>query len=113
MTVKSPKASLKSTKKNRPGGGAKVPGVTKSREASENKSFGRKSQVKRLRPGELNGLVLGFMRKNEKDLPMSPTTIAKGIERSSGAVQNCLGRLAKAKEVRLVKKVPRRYGLKK
>jgi predicted RNA-binding protein (virulence factor B family) len=112
MTVEAPKASAKTTKKSRTGGRAKAP-VPKSREASATKSSGRKSQAKRLRPGELNGLVLGFMQKNEKDLPMSPTTIANGIKRSSGAVGNCLGRLAKAKEVRLVKKVPRKYSLKK
>ena len=68
--------------------------------------------VKRLRPGQLDGLVLSFMHKHEKDLPMSPGTIAKGIGRSSGAVGNCLERLAKAKQARLAKKAPREYDLK-
>jgi hypothetical protein len=61
---------------------------------------------KRLRPGELNGLVLAYMRKNEKDLPMTPGTIAKALGRSSGAVGNCLERLAKDGKARQAKKLP-------
>lgn len=72
----------------------------------------RNGHSKRLRPGQLDGLVLSFMHGNEKDLPMSPGTIAKGIGRSSGAVGNCLERLAKAKKARLAKKAPREYDLK-
>ena len=67
---------------------------------------------KRLRPGELDGLVLTYMCKREKELPMSPSAIAKGIGRSSGAVGNCLERLAKGKQARLAGKSPRRYDLK-
>jgi hypothetical protein len=66
---------------------------------------------RRLRPGQLDGLVLAYMENHKGNLPVSPTTVAKGIGRSSGAVANCLGRLAKAKEVRLAEKKPRRYGL--
>ncbi len=73
---------------------------------------GRGAHLERLRPGQLDGLVLSFMHKHEKDLPMSPGTIAKGIGRSSGAVGNCLERLAKAKQARLAKKAPREYDLK-
>jgi hypothetical protein len=68
--------------------------------------------TKRLRPGELDGLVLSYMCKNEKELPVTPGTIAKAIGRSSGAVGNCLERLAKAKKARLTKKAPRAYDLK-
>ena len=67
---------------------------------------------KRLRPGELDGLVLAQMRRDESALPASPTTIAKALGRSSGAVGNCLERLAKAKKVRRAKKSPRAYDLK-
>ena len=67
---------------------------------------------RRLRPGELNGLVLAYMAKHKADGPLSPSAIARGIHRSSGAVANCLGRLAKEKKVRQVKKRPRRYVLK-
>jgi hypothetical protein len=71
----------------------------------------RKQGGKRLRPGQLEGLVLGYMKKHKDELPVGPTTVARGIKRSSGAVGNCLGRLEQAEKVRLVGKKPRRYDL--
>ncbi|MBS1893761.1 MAG: hypothetical protein JST59_20870 [Actinobacteria bacterium] len=70
--------------------------------------------AKRLRPGELDGLVIADMRGREDSLPLGATAIAKGIERSSGAVGNCLERLAKADDspVRRVQAKPRTYDLK-
>jgi hypothetical protein len=65
----------------------------------------------RLRPGQLDGLVLGYMKKHKDELPITATKVARGIKRSSGAVGNCLERLAKAKKVRRVGKKPRRYDL--
>jgi hypothetical protein len=65
----------------------------------------------RLGPGELDKLVLGYMRRRKNDAPHSPSAVAKGIKRSSGAVANCLGRLAAAEKVRLTAKKPRRYEL--
>lgn len=65
----------------------------------------------RLRPGELDGLVLGYMRKHKKELPLTATAIGKGIGRSGGAVANCLARLAKRKEARQAKRKPRAYDL--
>jgi hypothetical protein len=47
----------------------------------------------RLRPGQLDGLLLGYMKKHKAELPLSPSAVAQGISRSSGAVGNCLGRL--------------------
>ena len=64
---------------------------------------------KRLRPGELDGLVLAYMRKHKADAPLTASAIGKGIGRSSGAVANCLVRLAKAKKVRQAKRKPRAY----
>jgi hypothetical protein len=64
---------------------------------------------KRLRPGELDGLVLSHLCKHQKDGPLTATAVAKGIDRSAGAVANCLARLAEAKKVRLAKKTPRAY----
>ena len=84
-------------------------------DAARAKGAARKANAsgsKRLRPGELDGLVLSQMRKNESELPASPTAIAKAIGRSSGAVGNCLERLTKAKRVRRAKKSPRAYDLK-
>jgi hypothetical protein len=66
---------------------------------------------KRLRPGELDDLVLAHMAKHKDDGPLTATTIGKGLGRSPGAVANCLGRLAKDKKVRQVKKRPRAYVL--
>lgn len=80
-------------------------GAGKSTKAS---SAGKKG---RLGPGELDKLVLAYMRKHKEDAPHTPSAIAKGIERSSGAVANCLGRLEGQKKVRLVKPKPREYEL--
>lgn len=66
----------------------------------------------RLRPGELDGLVLAFMRQHKKDLPLTATAIGNGIGRSPGAVANCLARLAKRREARQAKRKPRAYDLK-
>ncbi|MGN6587174.1 MAG: hypothetical protein ACTHKT_06830 [Solirubrobacterales bacterium] len=65
----------------------------------------------RLAPGELDKLVLGYMRRHKKAAPHTASAVAKGIERSSGAVANCLGRQEKKGKVRLVKPKPREYEL--
>jgi hypothetical protein len=67
------------------------------------------AKPKRLRPGELDKLVLAYMRKHKEDGPSTASAIAKGIGRSSGAVANCLARLTKSKEVRQARKSPRAY----
>ncbi len=67
---------------------------------------------KRLRPGELDGLVLSYLCKHREEWPLTATAVGKGIGRSPGAVANCLKRLAKTKKVRLAKKAPRAYLLK-
>ena len=65
----------------------------------------------RLRPGELDGLVLTYMKEHQGELPLTASAIANGIERSSGAVANCLARLAKQKKARQAKRKPRAYAL--
>lgn len=96
---------------------------TKAKEATRAKTASSKPKAtaasnggakhkKRLRPGELDGLVLSYLCKHEGELPLTASAIGKGIEKSSGAVANCLARLAKAKKVRLAKKTPRAYDLK-
>lgn len=67
---------------------------------------------KRLRPGELEGLVLSYMAEHKKDAPLTASSIGKGIGRSAGATANCLARLAKQKAVRQAKRKPRAYVLK-
>jgi hypothetical protein len=69
------------------------------------------SKRDRLAPGELDKLVLGYMRRHKKDAPHTASAVAKGIERSSGAVANCLGRQEKKGKVRLFKPKPREYEL--
>jgi DNA-binding transcriptional regulator GbsR (MarR family) len=68
---------------------------------------------KRLRPGELDGLVLAYMSMHEADGPLTASALAKSIGRSSGAIANCLRRLTKAKKVRQAKKAPRAYVVRK
>lgn len=68
--------------------------------------------TKRLRPGELDGLVLTYMGKHKDDGPLTASAIGKGIDRSSGAVANCLARLTRDKKVRQAKRKPRAYALK-
>jgi hypothetical protein len=67
---------------------------------------------RRLRPGELDGLVLTYIRKHKGDGPLTASAIGKGIGRSSGAVANCLMRLVKEKRIRQAKKRPRAYVIK-
>jgi hypothetical protein len=68
---------------------------------------------RRLRPGELDGLVLAYLREH-KDGPLTATAIAKGLGgRSAGAVANCLARLVKDKKVRQAKQAPRAYAISK
>jgi hypothetical protein len=48
--------------------------------------------AQRLRPGQLDGLVLEYI--NSQDAAMGATAVAKALGRSAGAVGNCLMRLA-------------------
>ena len=70
------------------------------------------AKAKRLRPGELDGLVLSYLAAHKDDGPLTATAIGKGIEHSAGAVSNCLTRLAKEKKVRQAKRKPRAYVVK-
>lgn len=71
----------------------------------------RPRAAKRLRPGELDNLVLTYMAKHKAEAPLSASAIANGIGRSGGAVSNCLLRLAKDKKVRLARRRPRGFAL--
>lgn len=66
---------------------------------------------RRLKAGGLEPLVLAYLKKNADSGPHGPTTVAKALERSSGAVGNCLVRLTKDKKVRQDSDKPRRYSL--
>lgn len=65
---------------------------------------------KRLRAGELDGLVLSYLCKHREAGPLSAPAIAKGLGgRSAGAVSNCLERLVRERKVRRAKDRPRSY----
>jgi DNA-binding IclR family transcriptional regulator len=70
------------------------------------------AKAKRLRPGELDGLVLAHLAEHKGGGALTATAIGKGIERSAGAVANCLVRLVRDGKVRQAKKRPRAYVLK-
>jgi hypothetical protein len=70
-----------------------------------------KAADEHLKPGQLDKLVLAYLKDNADSGPHGPTTVAKALVRSSGAVGNCLVRLTKAKEVRQDSDKPRRYSL--
>lgn len=65
----------------------------------------------RLKPGGLEPLVLAYLEENADSGPHGPTAIAKALERSSGAIGNCLVRLTRAKKVHEVSDKPRRYNI--
>jgi hypothetical protein len=92
---------------------AAKPEGTKPEARGARKGGGNSTGTKRLRPGELDGLVVAHMRERGEVLPLGAAAIAKGIERSSGAVGNCLERLAKGDTgpVRRVTDKPRAYDL--
>jgi DNA-binding transcriptional ArsR family regulator len=64
---------------------------------------------KRLRPGELDALVISYLRAHASEDPLGPAAIAKALARSSGAVANCLARLAATGQIRQTAATPRRY----
>ena len=67
------------------------------------------SSARRLRPGQLDGLVLEYIDKQGADTTVGATAVAKALGRSAGAVGNCLTRLVTAGRVRQVSDKPRRY----
>jgi hypothetical protein len=68
------------------------------------------TKLKRLGPGQLERLVLDYMKGRRKEGPLTATSIAKGLGgRSAGAVANCLSRLAEDGKVRQATGRPRRY----
>jgi len=62
----------------------------------------------RLRSGQLDALVVAYVNEHAGE-PLGPVAVAKGLARSSGAVANCLARLAAAGRVRELGERPRRY----
>jgi hypothetical protein len=63
--------------------------------------------IDRLRPGQLDNLVINHVRS--LDEPVGPVAVARALGRSSGAVANCMTRRAKVGDLKQVSDRPRRY----
>ena len=77
--------------------------------ASDDKPAAAGSSAQRLRPGQLDGLVLDFVHGQGNDAVVGATAVARAVGRSAGAVGNCLARLTAAGQMRQVSEKPRRY----
>lgn len=63
-------------------------------------SAGPGGSRKRSGPGQLDRLVLAYMKRQGGRLPLSPSAVAHGINAPPGAVGNCLSRRETAEKVR-------------
>jgi hypothetical protein len=63
----------------------------------------------RLKAFGLDPLVLAYVDEHSDSAPHGPAAVAKAIERSSGAVANCMKRLAEKDQLRQVSDKPVRY----
>lgn len=104
------KASKSSTKTKRASAKSKN-AAAKTKRTSAGSKTANKDGGKRLGPGQLDGMVLGYMKKNRDRLPVTAGTVGRGIKRSAGAVANCLARLDQAGEVKLTNQKPREFDL--
>jgi DNA-binding IclR family transcriptional regulator len=77
--------------------------------AARQRRSGQQASGKRLRPGELDWLVLDYLARHGQSGALSPSAVANGLGRSAGAVGNCLARLVATGEVRQVSERPRRF----
>ncbi len=109
-----PAAAGKSRSSKTSGSGAKG-GKTSAKDTSGGTPAGKPAATvrgeQRLKAGGLEPLVLKYLKDNAATAPHGPSTVAKALQRSSGAVGNCLVRLAETKEVKQDSNKPRRYSL--
>jgi len=85
-----------------------APAAATEEDAAPAESAAPASTAGRLKPGELEGLILTYLQEHPAE-PVGPSAVAKALRRSSGAVGNGLARLTRAKKVRQVNDRPRRY----
>jgi hypothetical protein len=69
----------------------------------------RGAKPDRLKAGGLEPIVLDYLAQNMDSGPHGPAAVAKAINRSSGAVANCLKRLAASNQAGQVSDKPLRY----
>jgi hypothetical protein len=113
-TKSKPNRTSKSKATGRTGKGSKSSAKSKRSSAKSitaSAKTANKDGGKRLSPGALEGLVLGYMKRNRKKLPATSGVVGRGIKRSPGAIANSLERLEKAGKVKLTNKKPREYDL--
>jgi hypothetical protein len=85
-----------------------APDAAPEKDAAPATSAASASNGERLKPGQLEGLILTYMQEHPTK-PLGPGDVAKALQRSSGAVGNGLARLTRAQKVRQVNDRPRRY----
>jgi len=110
-TKSKPSRTSKSKAAGRTGKDSKSTGASAKSKTASAKTAANKDGGKRLSPGALDGLVLGYVKRNRSKLPATSGVVGRGIKRSPGAVANCLERLEKAGKVKLTNKKPREYDL--
>jgi predicted ArsR family transcriptional regulator len=90
----------------RDGTATRTPGERDGRRRTPD-GWSKTTTTDRLRPGQLDDLVMAYVRT--LDDPAGPVSVARALGRSSGAVANCLARRAKAGDLKQVGDKPRRY----
>lgn len=64
-------------------GEAKPKAASAKKKSSANRSKAQGQE--RLRPGQLDGLVLGYMKKHKGELPITPARVARGDQTLLGS----------------------------
>lgn len=90
---------------------AKAEGKASEPKSGEGAASASEPAGGKLKPGGLDPLVLGYLNDNADSGPHGPTQVAKALQRSSGAVGNCLARLTEEEKAKLVTEKPRRYSI--
>jgi hypothetical protein len=110
-TTSGPAAPAETAKQSGTATPANASGAKAASTTDDGKPSVPAADAERLRPGQLEPLVLAYLKEHADSGPHGPTTVARALDRSSGAVGNCLVRLAEAKKVRQEGDKPRRYSL--
>src|SRR3954451_4508998 len=110
-TTATKKQSSRNSKRTGKGSKSKASKTASAKSKTASAKTANKDGGKRLNPGALDGLVLGYMKRNRKKLPATSGVVGRGIKRSPGAIANCLERREKAGKVKLTNKKPREYDL--
>jgi hypothetical protein len=93
--------------KGKPSAGKGSAAATKPAAAGAGEPAGKPPE--RLKAFGLDPLVLAYVEEHADSAPHGPAAVAKAIERSSGAVANCMRRLAEKHQLRQVSDKPVRY----